>query len=284
MEDHFWKLQAIGNDFVFFMHREGVNYSQLSKVHCARRTGIGADGLLTIDMHGGLVTVRMWNPDGTPDFCGNGLCGAAYLCDHLGLRHQQVLKCNGRAVPFEVAKERPLARVRIGIGEPEFRPEFIPTALPMAVSSQELLVRNRRIHVRPISTGSTHCVVFVDKLPNDHDFVEVSSAIETHPSFPDRTSVLWVVVDGKGLRIRIWERGVGETFGCGTGASAAAATAILASLVESPVAVSSIGGIADVEYQVGQGIWLTVPVSLPFEGRVFHDGYEVARQPMSSTP
>lgn len=267
----FCKMQAAGNDFIFLNHEAKIDYSAVAVRWCHRRLGIGADGLLTVEPGSGPPMVRMWNPDGSEDFCGNGLCCAAHLCHIQGLLTSGQLRTSLGSAPVTADNFGSYSRVTLGLGPPELRAGHIPTLLQDDIheareSSIEVL--GEIFDVIPISTGSTHCVIFVDELPDDARFRSYSPAIEHHPVFPRRTSVLWVKVEPSGLSMRIWERGVGETFGCGTGASAAASAAILTGRTESPVAVHMTGGTSKVRYRRGESVWLTTDAHMVFEGSI----------------
>ena len=135
-----------------------------------------------------------------------------------------------------------------------------------------IAVLGESIRITALSTGTTHAVIFVDRLPEDAEFLRLSPALENHPLFPERTSVMWTrVADSEDLQLRIWERGVGETWGCGTGACAAAVAAILHGFAASPVEVRSKGGALRVEWCEGESIFLTGPAEYVYEGCLTSD-------------
>jgi diaminopimelate epimerase len=222
----FTKVQSIGNDFVLIdLHAFGTDEELKAFVvkACERRFGVGSDGLLALgkaETPGELV-LRMFNPDGTEDFCGNGLrCGARYAIDRGWVDREFTIRHLGRQV--HVAADGKSVATTLG------QASFAPNDVPLAAGSAELFegsldVAGERLIVSAVSTGSTHTVVFVDELPNDSRFFALSPLIEHHELFPARTSVIWTqVVSDRRLKLRIWERGVGETLGCGSGSSAAA--------------------------------------------------------------
>ena len=123
--------------------------------------------------------------------------------------------------------------------------------------------------ITPLSTGSTHSVTFVEELPADDRFFGVSGAVENHPLFPERTSLMWCkVLDPKKVQIRIWERGAGETLGCGTGACAAAVAAILHDSVDSSdeVEVISSGGSLFIRWHRGGNMLMRGPAETIYTG------------------
>lgn len=265
----FWKLQALGNHFVIACHQAASDYPALARQLCRPSTSVGADGLLTIDLAASPPLVRMWNPDGSEDFCANGLCCAAYLCAVLGWGRLDRLQAPGREVSVSLCGRPRGADVVLGLGQPSYEPTLIPARLTAPVDPRQgvpLQLLDRRLTVVPISTGTTHCVVFGDELPDDAAFLRDSPAIENHSDFPDRTSVLWCAMRRSGLALRVWERGVGETLACGTGAAAAAAVAVDSGRASSPVSVTTRGGTCRVAYEPQQGLFLITHVELAFEG------------------
>jgi len=277
----FLKMEGVGNDFVVVDGRplHGMDWSGLAREMCNRHYGVGADGLLVIDTSRiAHAMMRMYNPDGTPDVCGNGLrCIARLLAeegagDPLPNDEGAILVTIATIAGVRQAIVRPHApansRVTVDMGHPHFEPERVPIQAPIGTGPEYTLdVNGEPVRLMALSTGSTHSVLFVQELPQDHHFQQMSAAIENHPVFPDRTSVMWTRVEAcNTLRLRIWERGVGETMGCGTGACAAAVAAILQERVHSPVIVASAGGELRVEWQPGGTIRLTGPAEYVFRG------------------
>jgi diaminopimelate epimerase len=121
--------------------------------------------------------------------------------------------------------------------------------------------------VSALSTGSTHAVTFVETMPDDAEFLTVSDEVEVHPLFPERTSLMWVRRDSEThLTMRIWERGAGETLGCGTGACAAAVAARRKGLIGPSATVASAGGDLTVTWDAGKPILMTGPAEYVFAG------------------
>jgi diaminopimelate epimerase len=292
-------MQGVGNDFVLVDGRAQSrdDWPALAHLMCRRHTGIGADGLLVVDHSDTAdILMRMFNPDGTPDVCGNGMrCVARYVTDSRRrttddekreTNSQIAERPNARmperpALPTTLTLET-LAGVRTACVGPESggthwsvdmgEPQFDPKQIPMRVDSERVMdfrlaVHGERIPLTALSTGTTHSIVFVDEMPDDEEFIRLSPAIEHHPLFPERTSVMWTQVeDSGGLQIRIWERGAGETWGCGTGSCAAAVAAILHGFVRSPVCVRSKGGELTVEWEAPGPMRLTGPAEYVYTG------------------
>ena len=268
-------MHGIGNDFVVFdaldcptFDAPDFGFERAAQTLCARHTGVGADGLLLL-LRGedAPVRMRMWNPDGTEDMCGNGLRCIARLA-------------HARGYVGETFAVQTLAGVRdcsiegelvsVGMGQPMLEPSAIPMSLIHGENPQHYLlpVGDERLPALSLSTGSTHTVLFCDSLPDDARFFHLSPLIEGHVFFPQRTSVMWAQHTGANeLRLRIWERGAGETWACGTGACAAAVAAILTGRARDQVTVSSKGGALRIAWQEGGPITMTGPAQIVFHGQ-----------------
>lgn len=254
----FWKVESVGNDFVL-VHEEGTSslgdpeavLPALTRAASHRRFGIGSDGLLVVGHAGTGLTLRMFNPDGSEDFCGNGLrCSATHahalgwVGDRFSIRH------GGRDVSCAIL---PDGRVSTIIGTVSYDPKDVPTTASgelfdtIVWSGMDAGIP-LSLFGSALSTGSTHVVIPTVTLPDDDSFLSVSPKIEHDPRFPKKTSVIWrQEVSPNRLMIRIWERGAGETLGCGTGASAAAADYLRRKGAGGSVEVASAGGILHVE-------------------------------------
>jgi len=284
----FTKMQGVGNDFVLVDEAEadaGVDWNELARQVCARRIGIGADGLLVAGHAADEVdlSMRMFNPDGSEDMCGNGLRCVALWAHRAGWT---------RGACFVVATKEGLRRVemldtgeaqglvRVDMGLPRFAPADIPflgtsnlSTADDSVLRSPLTVDGETYAIASVNTGSTHTVIFGDA-PSEDEFRRVSPIIETHPLFPERTSVLWATLTGQSsIQVRIWERGAGETWGCGTGACAVGVLARVLKLVpEGAVDVVSKGGTLRIDWPgAGQEIRMTGPAQVVFEGEVESD-------------
>lgn len=221
----FFKYESIGNDFVLLERREAGerNLTELAIQICNRKFGVGADGLLIVDPTNDPIPMRMFNPDGTEDFCGNGLrCAALHMALEHNAEKQLTILHGGQTIPVEFTTGR-----WIDVTLP--RPSFDPTVIPLAdgiseVFEKNLYISGHRETLTAVSTGSTHAVILKEAPVPEEEFRAVSPALEHHEWFPKRTSVIWAWQTGpKAFQIRIWERGVGETLGCGTGSAALAA-------------------------------------------------------------
>lgn len=214
----FHKYQSIGNTFVLIETQDG-NLPELAKKMCHPKFGIGADGLLAVNLETNPISLRMFNSDGTEDFCGNGLRCTAFHARSRGKEPASILH-GGREVAINIDK---YDWIDVTLPPYSFEPKDVPLREGEdEIFQKEMTIAGRKLELSSVSTGSTHTVIFQN--PSDEDFHEVSPILEHLEIFPTRTSVMWAWETGdKQLSIRIWERGVGETLGCGTGTAAVAA-------------------------------------------------------------
>jgi diaminopimelate epimerase len=273
---HLWKMQALGNDFLLLdtppaEEREWPKYAQHL---CSRHYGVGSDGLLFVAREAsGVLRYRMWNPDGSEDFCVNGLrCAARFLYDS-GVLTQgdfsiEAIRQRCGIVITPQANGSP--SIQVELGPPVLDPVGVPIKLEKPYSpvlDYPLEILGRLLKINSVSTGVTHTVIFVDDKVPEEDFSRLSPAIETDAHFPERTCVLWTeVLSPSHLRIRIWERGVGETLGCGSGACAAAVVSRLANRTGDTVRVESRGGSVEVHYVPGGVVRLTGTAEYVWDG------------------
>jgi diaminopimelate epimerase len=270
-------MQGVGNDFVVIDGRDrDLDWEATARFLCDRRFGVGADGLLVLDHStSSSFRMRMHNPDGSPDVCGNGMrCLARYAMEH-GIVCDDTMTIETLAGPrsARILGSSEAANVTVDMGEPRFS----PAEIPMLVSEEPVmnycldLGEGEQIRVTALSTGSTHCVAFVDSLPEDETFLRISPRVEHHPLFPERTSLMWCAQETPlKYRLRIWERGAGETWGCGTGACAAAVAAVITRRAPAgePLEIVSMGGTLTVRWTPGGSIEMTGPAVTVYSGVV----------------
>ncbi len=279
----FTKMQGVGNDFVVVDAAElphDAPLSELAVTLCDRKFGIGADGLLVVSENApnALFRMRMFNPDGSEDMCGNGLRCVSLWAIRAGWA--------GRETEFAVAVKDGFRAVRVLQADPDGRngllgvdmgvPLFAPPQIPFCAPSETaalvgwpLTVDGEPLTLTAVNTGSTHTVIF--GLPPSEDvFQRVSPHLETHPLFPERTSVLWATPEGDTrFAVRIWERGAGETWGCGTGACAVGVAAVVNGLSApgTPIDIVSKGGTLQITWAGGETSMAMVgPAQVVFDG------------------
>jgi len=247
----FLKMEGLGNDFVVLRGPLAPSAADVA-AWCDRRRGIGADGVLVVTPRGpGRVRMQYWNADGSPaEMCGNGL------------------RCVGRYAVAEGLASGPDVVVETVVGE---HPVQVPADGPVRALLGEVTASAvppfdlAGYHLESVSVGNPHAVAFVD----DCYAVPVGAVgpiVEGDPHFPERTNVGFAtVVSSRRLDLRVWERGVGETLACGSGAAAAAALAHRRGLTGPRVTVMLPGGPLEVEVE-GARVWIEGPARAVFRG------------------
>jgi len=244
--------------------------AKLSLSICDRHFGVGGDGLLAMGMEEGAVRLRMFNPDGTEDFCGNGIRCAAVHAHAMGwVGDEFVVRHLDREIQTRIVDGQVATVIGLASYEPNKVPhkgfnELFDATVWNGVDSGHPM----NLFGSALTTGSTHVIIPTIKIPGDDSFESVSAKIEVSSLFPDRTSVIWAqeVVPDR-LLIRIWERGVGETLGCGTGASAAAVDYLRRKNRGGTVEVTSRGGTLKVQMAAwDQPITLTGTAETVYSG------------------
>ncbi len=268
-------MQGAGNDFVLIDLRvESVaDWSALAVEMCDRHFGVGADGLILVD--GGSergYEMTMFNPDGSNgQMCGNGIrCFARFLHERGEIDGEKVEVLTGAGPRWiHVVDAGDPYRVTVGMGAPEFDPREIPVALPGdRVIDRGLTVDGEDISITAVSMGNPHAVAFVDDVES-FDLARIGPMVEHHPAFPERVNFeICQVLGPNRLRMRVWERGAGITLACGSGASAAAAAAVITGRVE-PGSMDLLvtGGLLQMTWNgEGHEVILTGPAANVFDG------------------
>ncbi len=260
---HFTKYQGLGNDFVFLDGgtAQGVtDPSGLARRLCNRRTGIGADGLILL-LPSSMADVRMRiiNSDGSEaEMCGNASRCVPLHMLRKGLTTQPKIKLETLAGPIQTeVLDAQKGLVRVNMGRPrELVQHFnVPLAAHTWTGTK-------------VSMGNPHYVVVVDNA-EQFPVAELGPLLETHPLFPQKTNVEFVqILDKNTVRMRVWERGVGITQACGTGACATAVACIANGLTAARVAVQLDGGTLTIEWPDQQEIFMTGPATAVFEGEI----------------
>ncbi len=269
----FVKMHGTGNHFVLIDGRQGPerDWSELAEALCQARYGVGADGLLVVlPSDRGVARMRMFNADGSEDMCGNGLrCVVRYLAGRgeMPAGHGIVEALSGSREVAIVEREDQ-SWYRVELGEPSLAAADIPSLLPVDPAiDYALQVDGRPVRVTLVSMGTPHAVVLNQMPPDDEEWRHLSCRIERHPAFPDRITATWAEVESSGsLRARFFERGVGPTLACGTGACAAVVAAALQGSCERSARVNMPGGSVDVEWRADGHVVLTGPAVTVFEG------------------
>jgi diaminopimelate epimerase len=272
MKFKFTKMHGLGNDFVVIdATREPVDLTPARvKAIADRHFGVGCDQLLVVEpsTRAGIdFRYRIFNADGGEiEQCGNGArCFARFVHDK-GLTAKSEIRVETRA-GIITPRLRDDGLVTVDMGVPVFDPARIPFVSDSDAVVQPLDVDGQRVALTALSMGNPHAVQVVADV--DAAPVEALGAkIETHPRFPARVNAGFVeVVDPRHIRLRVFERGAGETLACGTGACAAAVTVILRELAVSPLQVATRGGMLEIAWNgPGAPVLMTGPAVTVFEG------------------
>ena len=271
----FTKMHGAGNDYVYvngFDESVPGDIPGLARAVSDRHKGIGADGLILIcPSRVADAQMRMWNADGSEaEMCGNGVrCVAKYVYDHGIVRKDELTIETGNGVlslQLQIAGGR-VDRVRVNMGIPILHAADIPTTLSGDPHvNVRLEVAGKELRVTVVSMGNPHCVTFVDEV-NDEWVLDVGPQIERLGAFPNRANAEFVqVVSPWEMRMRVWERGSGETQACGTGACAAAVAGVLAGLTEREVVAHLPGGDLKLHWPESGEVYLTGPAVEVFSG------------------
>lgn len=270
----FTKVEAIGNHFVLVDARDmpEMDWPDLAVRMCAHAFGVGADGLLVISRSESAgFRFRMWNPDGTEDVCGNGMrCGAVFLFEK-GLVGRSPISFEAKSgiVHAEISiDEDGVPSARVNMGSPSTRAKDVPIALPVDDALNVPVDVGGRIYTANcVLVGTPHAVIFADFSDFWERIPPVSADIEGHRLFPERINVTWChVASSDSLVIRTWERGVGPTLGCGSGACAALVAANLHGLAGTSACVRSPGGVLQVDWPDRGDVFASGPARIVFEG------------------
>ncbi|WP_457808942.1 diaminopimelate epimerase [Kushneria sp. EE4] len=271
---HFTKMQGLGNDFmvVDLVTQRARLDSERIRALADRRFGIGFDQLLLVEPPSRPdrdFRYRIFNADGSEvENCGNGArCFARFVLDQkLTARREIAVQTAGGDLVLRVADD---GRVRVDMGAPRFAPVDIPLSAETQGHDYALDVDGETVHLDALSMGNPHAVIDVDSV--DHAPVTtLGPRIEAHPRFPKRVNVGFMeIVSRQSVRLRVFERGVGETLACGTGACAAVVSGIRRGLLDPHVAVTLPGGTLSIEWPgPGQSVIMTGPAERVFDGRV----------------
>lgn len=274
----FTKMHGIGNDYVYINCLEETveNPSELAVKISDRHFGIGSDGLILIrPSEIADFEMEMYNADGSRgEMCGNGIrCVGKYVYDR-GLTDQThiTVETLGGIKQLELLTENKKAvQIRVDMGRPEFAAEKIPVrAEQKEVINAPLIVNGREYPVTCVSMGNPHCVVFLEEDVRNLNLPEIGPHFENHEKFPQRINTEFInVLDQRTLRMRVWERGSGETLACGTGACAAAAAAIVNGYTDTEVTVRLLGGDLEIQWDGKSGtVYMTGPAAFVFDGEI----------------
>lgn len=268
----FVKMYASGNDFVV-LDLIGTTLQHPIKTArhmCDRKTGIGADQLLVLTksrMRDADYRMQAFNPDGSEaEMCGNGIrCVAKYIFD------QKLVKTKTARIEtlggVKVAQPMPKGNYSVDMGEPAIKGKEIGISLNGRVINRPLKMEGREFRITCCGMGNPHCVIFLDN-PTDFPVKKFGPMIETYHAFPKRINVEFCeAVSRNEIVMRVWERGTGETDGCGTGACATVVAGVLNGRTDRDVLVKMPGGDVKVKWdRESNHIFLTGSAGFSFRG------------------
>lgn len=279
----FTKMHGCGNDYIYvYTGTEKVADEikpELAVRLSDRHKGIGSDGLIFINpAEGADFEMEMYNSDGSRGaMCGNGIrCVGKYVYDHgltdktsidiltgAGVKRLELMTENGKATGATV-----------NMGVPILEPKKIPVVIEEHDSSKPvidhpIIAGGTEYRITCVSMGNPHCVIFCDEDVSNLDIAEIGPLFEHHVIFPDRVNTEFVNVHDRGhMKMRVWERGSGETMACGTGATAVLVAASLNDLSDRRAEVSLLGGTLTIDWKEDGNVYMTGPAETVFESEI----------------
>ena len=275
----FTKMQGIGNDYVYVNCFEETvkNPAAVARYVSDRHFGIGSDGLILIKpSYIADCEMDMYNLDGSQGaMCGNGIrCVAKYVYDYGIVKKENISVSTKSGIKYLdlTVRDGKVALVRVNMGSPV----LTASQIPVVSSTEEMInaplkVNGETYYITAVSMGNPHAIVYMADV--DHlEIGEIGPYFENHMAFPDRVNTEFVeVLDDHTLKMRVWERGSGETLACGTGACAVAVASILNGHVdgEKPVTVKLLGGDLEIFWDRQENlVYMTGPAATVFDGEI----------------
>ncbi len=279
----FTKMQGLGNDYIYIdaINQNIKNEKELARFVSNRHFGIGGDGLILIcksDIAD--FKMRMFNADGTEaEMCGNGIrCVGKFVYDK-GLTNKITIKVEtlaGIKILTLNIKDKKVHTIKVDMGEPIFKPEMIPVlADENPVKNLKLKVGEKEFTFTSVSMGNPHAVTIVKDIEK-FDVEKYGKVLEIDKVFPNKCNIEFIqIIDKKNVKMRVWERGTGETLACGTGACATAVACILNQLTESKVNIQLQGGILEIEWNKKDNhVYMTGPAVTICDGEIYKEDME----------
>lgn len=274
MPIHFTKMQGAGNDYVYVdcTTNEISNPNELSVKISDRHFGVGSDGLVLICKSAVAdFKMRMFNADGSEaQMCGNAArCIGKYVYEK-GLTTQTAITLETPAGTKRLQlfiENNVVEKVQVDMGAPELTPAKIPVKVDVAQAVNfPLEIDGRKFNFTAVSMGNPHAVIFVDDVQN-FDVHGIGKSIETHPLFPQKVNVEFVQpLSRTELKMRVWERGSGETWACGTGACATLVAASLNNITDKKATIHLLGGDLEIDWREDGHVYMTGGATTVFEG------------------
>ena len=274
----FTKMHGIGNDYIYFncMEKEIENPEELSLKLSDRHFGIGGDGIvLILPSKVADFRMRMFNADGSEGkMCGNASrCIGKYVFEK-GLTDKDVVTLEtlaGIKTLNLTVEDNKVIEVEVNMGEAILNPKDIPVNINKdKIVNETITVDSKEYDITCVSMGNPHCIVYMDNI-DDLEIDKIGPKFENHELFPERINTEFLeVIDKNTIKMRVWERGSGETYACGTGACAATVASVLNNYcnIDEEVTVKLRGGDLKIKYLSNGLVYMTGPAEFVFEGRI----------------
>lgn len=268
----FSKMQATGNDFVIINYLEEkfqYSFKLLSEFLCDRHYGVGADGVIIIDKSQKCdFKMRIFNKDGSEaEMCGNGIrCLAKYVYEKELIKEREfsIETMSGEKRVFLEVEGNTVLSICVDMGKPVLKFEEIP--VNYISDDEEKGINIGEFTGYPISVGNPHLVIFIDDVEN-FNVKKYGSIFENYKYFPNKINIEFVeIINNEHIKVRVWERGVGETLACGTGACAAAYIFCRNKSTSKELTVDLLGG--KLKINCLENIFMSGPAEFVFDGKI----------------
>ena len=273
----FVKMEGCGNDYVYVngFNTKIDNPNELSKIVSDRHFGIGSDGLIVINpSEVADFKMSMYNADGSEGkMCGNGIrCVAKYVYDYKMIDKEVITVetlAGIKTLKLNVENGK-VKTVRVNMGSPIINAKDVPVISDKEnVINEPVVIDGKEYGITCVSMGNPHAITFVD----DTDSLKIEKigpGFEKNEIFPDRVNTEFIqIIDRKTIKMRVWERGSGETLACGTGACASVVACVLNNLTDNKVTVKLLGGDLEIKYDTDENtVYMTGPARIAFTGNI----------------
>lgn len=274
----FFKMQGLGNDYVYIdciNGKEPIDIKNLTNRLSNRHFGVGSDGLILLcKSKAADLKMRMFNSDGSEaQMCGNGIRCVAKLAYELGLICEEITTIETlsgiKTLKLNIVKGK-VKTVEVDMGAPILEATKIPVSSSAKIEDKkvkaEVKVKNKKIELTCVSMGNPHAVTFVNNIKN-FKVAEYGPILENADIFPEKANIEFVeVVDKNNIKMRVWERGSGETLACGTGACSSVVASSLNGYTDRKVNVQLLGGSLEIEWKPNNHVHMTGPAVTVFKG------------------
>lgn len=275
MRINFTKMHGCGNDYIYIncFDQHIDNPSMLAIEMSERHFSVGSDGIVLIEKSNICdAKMRMFNADGSEGkMCGNAIrCIGKYLYDNqLVFKKEITIETLSGVKKLKLfVEDGKVHKVSVNMGRASFEPSAIPTTLDHEMINEECVIKKTPYNMTAVSMGNPHAVIYQDHI-SSIDLLKLGAYFENNPLFPERVNTEFVkIIDKNHLKMRVWERGSGETYACGTGACAVVASSVRNGIVpkNEVIYVELLGGILEIVCDDNYEITMTGPAKKVFDG------------------